>query len=37
MGFVTAIPHLELVDVTDGSLRNVNTPEDYDHLLADLS
>jgi molybdopterin-guanine dinucleotide biosynthesis protein A len=37
MGFVTAIPHLELVDVTDGSLRNVNTPEDYERLLADLS
>jgi len=37
MGFVAAIPHLELVDITDGSLRNINTPEDYEQLLADLS
>jgi molybdopterin-guanine dinucleotide biosynthesis protein A len=37
MGLVTAVPHLELVDITDGSLRNINTPEDYESLLADLS
>jgi molybdopterin-guanine dinucleotide biosynthesis protein A len=34
MGFVRDVPHLELVDVTDGSLRNVNTQADYDALIA---
>jgi molybdopterin-guanine dinucleotide biosynthesis protein A len=33
MGFVRDVPHLELVDVTDGSLRNVNTTEDYATLI----
>jgi molybdenum cofactor guanylyltransferase len=37
MSFLGAIPHLELVDITDGSLFNVNTPEDYQQLLNDLS
>ena len=37
MGFVRDVPHLELVDITDGSLRNVNTPEDYAALMDELS
>jgi len=37
MGFVRDVPHLELVDVTDGSLGNVNTQADYDALIADPS
>jgi len=37
MGLITAVPHLELVDITDGSLRNINAPEDYESLLADLN
>ncbi len=37
MGFVRDVPHLELVDITDGSLQNINTPEDYEALIAELS
>ncbi len=34
MAFLRRVPHLTLVDVTDGSLRNVNTPDDYTALVA---
>jgi molybdopterin-guanine dinucleotide biosynthesis protein A len=34
MAFVRRVPHLTLVDITDGSLRNVNTPDDYTELVA---
>lgn len=34
MAFVRNVPHVTLVDVTDGSLRNVNTPEDYEAFLG---
>ena len=34
MAFLRCVPHLTLVDVTDGSLRNVNTPDDYAALVA---
>lgn len=37
IGFVGDVPHLELVDITDGSLRNVNTPEDYEALRSELT
>jgi molybdenum cofactor guanylyltransferase len=37
MGLASDVPHLELVDIDDGSLRNINTPEDHRALLADLS
>lgn len=36
MGFVRSVPHLTLVDVTDGSLFNVNTPEDLARLESDI-
>jgi len=36
MGFVRDVPHLELVDITDGSLRNINTPRDHEALAVDL-
>jgi len=34
MAFLRRVPHLTLVDITDGSLRNVNTPDDYAELVA---
>lgn len=37
MGFVRSVPHLTLVDITDGSLRNINTPEDLHELNAALT
>ena len=36
MAFVRGLPHLTLVDITDGSLRNINTPEDYEALRSGL-
>jgi molybdopterin-guanine dinucleotide biosynthesis protein A len=29
MGFALGVPYLELVDIDDGSLMNINTPDDY--------
>ena len=37
MAFVRRVPHLTLVDITDGSLRNINTPQDYEALRSGLS
>mgnify|MGYP001826365355 CR=1 FL=1 len=37
MAFLSKVPHLELVDITDGSLRNINTPQDYEALRSGLS
>jgi molybdopterin-guanine dinucleotide biosynthesis protein A len=36
MGFVRSVPHLTLIDIDDGSLVNINTPEQYERLIADL-
>ena len=36
MAFLRSIPHLALVDVDERPLRNINTPEDYERLVADL-
>lgn len=36
MGLLRAVPHLTLVDITDGTLRNINTPEDYEALVDEL-
>ena len=35
MAFLEEVPHLTLIDITDGSLRNVNTPEEYAVLVED--
>jgi len=37
IGFVRDVSHLELVDITDGSLRNINTPADYEALIAEFT
>ena len=34
MGFLRRVPILSPIDITDGSLANVNSPEDYERLLA---
>lgn len=36
MGLLRVVPHLTLIDITDGSLRNINTPEDYEALIDGL-
>lgn len=36
MAFLRQVPHLTLVDIDDGSLRNINTPEEYEALVADV-
>ncbi len=36
MAFLRQVPHLTLVDIDDGSLRNINTPEEYADLVADF-
>jgi len=36
MAFLRTIPHFTLVDVDEGPLRNINTPEDYEALIAEI-
>ena len=36
MGLLRVVPHLTLIDITDGSLRNINTPEDYEALIDEF-
>ena len=37
MAFLGRVPHLTLIDITDGSLRNINTPEEYEALVEEFN